>query len=182
MELSNLFFYGITGYILLVLYDLSQLRALRMLRIPLALGFPLTALPYILLLASYGVPITDRTLLSLFYMVCLFFGILLAYSAVLEIPLYVLRHTDERSGEPEVYSKGTYRLCRHPGFIWYTAINILFILAYRQMGITILMSILTLCNLVLIILEDIYIFPRTLSGYDSYKQRVPFLLRLSRGS
>lgn len=182
MELSNLFFYGITGYILLVLYDLSQLRASAWLRIPLSLGFPLTALPYLLLLSRYRLPIADSTLRSLFYMVCLLFGILLTYSAVFEIPLYQLRHTADGTKEPEVYSRGTYRHSRHPGFIWYTCINILFILAYQKMEITILMSILTLCNFALIVLEDVFIFPRTLAGYDRYKQHVPFLLRLPRGS
>ncbi len=175
MELIKLFILGSAGYILLFIYDLSQLYNKPLIRYMSSVGFLLTGLPYVILIGKYGfVQLTLYEYIILFVLFLL--TLLLVYSVLIEIPLYYHRSKPINcdKNEPEIYCYGTYSFSRHPGFIWYTCINIMFVA--WNLKLFLLMMILTAWNFLLILIEDKYIFPKTFKGYDTYKKAVPFIL------
>ncbi len=181
MEISNLFFYGIAGYLLLFIYDIAKNTKNRVIHNITSLGFLFTIIPYVVILIRYFTfsftlkPILFSSLLILF-------SLLLLYSALIEIPLYYHKTVKETDlfERPMLYSHGTYSFSRHPGFIWYTVINILFIVYFTDRIIIYMMIVFTICNFLLILVEDFIIFPRTFIGYKEYKGKVPFLFPLRK--
>lgn len=97
------------------------------------------------------------------------FSLLLVYSICIELMIFAPK--DGRS-----YQRGTYGFSRHPGWLWYTAMHILLGIRYGYPEAASLMLLCILLNLVVIILEDRWIFPKLFCDYDEYKQRVRFLL------
>ncbi len=177
MEFINLILIGTAGYILVCIYDLSQLYRKTLLRYMSSTGFILTSVPYIILLSNRDFVQLTISHVILFTFLAILTGLLI-YSVLIEIPLYYHRmkgrESSPGSAPPQLYRQGTYGFSRHPGFIWYTGINSLFIILDTRY--LMLMVILTICNLLLIIVEDIHIFPRLFPGYEAYKESVPFIL------
>lgn len=171
MDIRNLFFIGISGYLLLCVYDWAQILQKPILKHICSTGFILTGIPYISILHN-SLIISQVSHIMFLLFICLL-AILLIYSAMLEIPLYMKKHPTAQSG---CYQRGTYSLCRHPGFIWYTIINISMIWYAREPAVTVMMILFTFCNLVLVILEDLLFFPRMFPDYADYRKRVPFLI------
>ncbi len=168
---------------LLCIYDYAQYRKKRLIRIVFSLGFPLTAVPYILLLTDFGHAARFTFPWNIpFFLFLVLFSLLLLYSALLEIPIHIYRQGNQSSSrdKPIIFTGGTYSFSRHPGFIWYTLINVIFMIYYWNISVVVLMISLTLGNLLLITVEDHYIFPKTFEGYNSYKKRVGFIFSYKR--
>ncbi|MGB4585921.1 MAG: hypothetical protein WBH66_02600 [Rectinemataceae bacterium] len=75
----------------------------------------------------------------------------------------------------DVVNSGSYGLCRHPGFWWF-AILILTLGILKGFSAnfpTILFM--TALDLLLILFQDSYTFPKVFRGYDDYRKSVPFL-------
>ncbi len=144
------------------LFDLALMHKKKYLQILCSIGFLLTAFPYGFILLSMEPKLPSAlTLVSI--AVIGFFFVLLIYSVFLEIYLHTktVKQTRKPSETlPPAYKKGTYSFSRHPGFIWYTVINILISAIFWNLQITLICTGLTLCNLVLISMEDIFLFPR----------------------
>jgi protein-S-isoprenylcysteine O-methyltransferase Ste14 len=168
MELIKLFFLGATGYLLAGLYDVAILYDKPLLRRLLYLGFFITAIPYPVIFFTWDSPLPALVGWIVFSLVFVF-AALLVYSVMVEIPLFA-------PGEGKLYQKGTYSFSRHPGFIWYSIVNILVSIYYWNYRITMLMMGLTLCNLVLVVVEDRILFPRMFAEYGEYRRRTPFIL------
>lgn len=170
MEFIKLFIVGSVGYILAGLYDVAILYDKSLLKRVLFIGFFLTGIPYLyipLILSS----VFPLYILILVIPLLLFFLSLLIYSVFIEI------HKNHDTSSV-LYQKGTYSFSRHPGFLWYTAINCIFVCYYWDIRVTFLCASLTLCNLALITIEDLFIFPRMFSQYHEYKKHTPFLFSL----
>ncbi|PKL11705.1 MAG: hypothetical protein CVV52_12910 [Spirochaetae bacterium HGW-Spirochaetae-8] len=170
MGLIKLFILGATGYFLTGLYDVAILRKRPLLKKILSVGFPITATPYLFLFLAWESP--HSTFMQWTIVVLLLcFSILLVYSVLLEIPL--------SSVEPAaLYQGGTYRFSRHPGFIWFTIINLLIPLYFWNFGISLICLGFILCDLALIFIEDRYFFPEMFPEYGEYKKKTPFFLSL----
>ena len=192
MEFCNLILVSTLGYIVLFLHDVSQLGSSKCMTRLTMMSYVLVMVPYLYVPITMSISLTPFSfahIIIILSLIC-FFG-LLVYSVLLEIPIHTRRtpaqvstetadgtvsaHEAVNSCKPSTYTRGTYRLCRHPGFIWLTVINILYILLYHHQGITLLMIVLTICNLILIILEDTLIFPKIFCDYETYRGNVPFL-------
>ena len=67
-----------------------------------------------------------------------------------------------------------YALCRHPGVLFFILLYACLFLSTHMTA----MGALILCglNFLLIVFEDIFVFPALLSGYDEYKRNTPFLI------
>lgn len=75
----------------------------------------------------------------------------------------------------EVIDTGVYALCRHPG-VWGFFFAYLFLfLATGKLLVLVACIIWTLMDIVHVWVQDVYFFPKTLKGYDQYKQTTPFL-------
>lgn len=74
----------------------------------------------------------------------------------------------------QVYDKGFYALCRHPGVLFfaglYASLHYALALPWTDAALY------TLLDLLLAAAEDKWFFPRSIGGYGEYKKRVPFLV------
>lgn len=107
--------------------------------------------------------------------ICIFFfGSLLIYSIFIEIPL---KSTYLDSHESQVLiDTGTYALSRHPGVLWFAGF-ILGLCLIHLSAITIFAGgVWLLADVLLVVIEDHYFFPKTILGYTHYKETTPFLL------
>ena len=180
MSLGNLIFLSITGYIILLIQDLSQIYKNRIVNLISLISYPIILLPYILIFILYVPDYKAPLVLIILYFVLIFtLSILLVYSVLLEIPLKT-RHNKQPADikTRTVYKQGTYSFSRHPGFIWMTLLNAVIYLIFIQRDILILTVLLTLCNLALIIFEDLYIFPKIFHDYKQFKKEVPFICKM----
>lgn len=166
MELIKLFLLGATGYLLAGLYDVAILRDKSLLRKFLYAGFFITALPYPVIFFTWVSPLPGYFAWIIFPLVIVF-ALLLVYSVMIEIVLF-------SDGTGKLYRKGTYKISRHPGFIWYTMINVFGSIYYWNYRITMLFMGLTLCNLILIAVEDYMFFPKMFAEYEEYRKCTPF--------
>lgn len=73
-----------------------------------------------------------------------------------------------------VYDKGIYALCRHPGFWFFAGMYAFLCLGTELPWYT--AALYTALDLLLILIEDVLVFPKTLEGYCDYKRRVAFLI------
>ena len=108
---------------------------------------------------------------------------LLLWSVFFEIP-----GAGKRRGlsPSEVYDKGTYSLCRHPGFWWFSFLALSLGLLKGIFAYSLTIFLMIVLDLLLIFIQDRYTFPKIFGGYGEYKKRVPFLFprpraRESRG-
>jgi protein-S-isoprenylcysteine O-methyltransferase Ste14 len=74
--------------------------------------------------------------------------------------------------------KGTYGFSRHPGFLWFTALQCALWAVHRDGGSLALSAWMILLDFLLVCLEDRILFPRIFVDYDEYRKKVPFLLPL----
>ncbi|HKM05719.1 MAG TPA: hypothetical protein VJ869_01915 [Sphaerochaeta sp.] len=168
MELIKLFLLGATGYLLAGLYDVAILNDKPLLRKFLYSGFFITALPYPVIFFSWVSPLPGFIAWIIFAFVIVF-ALLLVYSVILEIALF-------SGSSGKLYQGGTYKISRHPGFIWYSIINVLVSIYYWNYRITMLCIGFILCNLLLITIEDRIFFPKMFAEYEEYRKNTPFFL------
>lgn len=104
-------------------------------------------------------------------------GFLLFWSVFLEIRITKKKL---RLGPSDIVRTGTYALCRHPGFWWlaFLALAIGGLKGFTVYFFPIFMMI--SFDLLLILLQDRYTFPKVFQGYDDYKKSVPFLIPRKR--
>ncbi len=173
MEIFKLFILGSVGYFLSYLLDLAILRGKELLKRFLLVGMFLTAAPYAFLFLMFDSPFGGTARTVMFIVFCVL-GSLLLFSVFLEVELF-------SNGEKgKLYKGGTYRISRHPGFLWYTGINCVIALYFLRLDVLTLVIGLTLDNFLLILVEDRVLFPRMFDGYDDYKKEVPFLYSFRR--
>lgn len=183
--MGKLILFILSGYLLLIIHDYSQIKRRRLISALTYPGYLLILITYISIvhtyqIRTYMVPFITGGLIAL---IVTFTGLLI-FSVFIEIPLGTSgKNTPIGSRKIEehdrnAYDRGTYNLSRHPGFIWMLALNLSLFLLFCNLEVLILLSLLTLCNLILIIIEDKLIFPAIFRDYEKYKQKVPFLLRL----
>jgi protein-S-isoprenylcysteine O-methyltransferase Ste14 len=98
---------------------------------------------------------------------------LLLWSVFIEIGAERKKH---KLGPTDVIRSGSYGLCRHPGFWWFAiliiAIGILKGFSDNFLTIFIMIGL----DLLLILFQDRYTFPKVFRGYDEYRKAVPFLI------
>lgn len=106
--------------------------------------------------------------------VAVIFFMLLIYTLFFALPFeetYI-----QQNEKPKVYSGGMYAVCRHPGVIWFFLFYLCLGLAIRPSGLLRVGMFYSFLNLLYIILQDFWTFPKTFEDYDSYKKIAPFLI------
>ena len=100
-------------------------------------------------------------------------GITLIYVLFFALPF---ESTYEKTETLPVINSGIYALCRHPGF-WPFLFFYLFMWLFLSNPLVGIAAIVySICNLIYIFIQDHYIFPLYIQGYNEYKQTVPFLI------
>ncbi len=80
------------------------------------------------------------------------------------------------SSEQPVCDRGFYALCRHPGVLCFFFMFLFWGLAAYPAPLLLQGMVFSLLNLAYAWFQDRVTFPKTLSGYDEYRKRVPFLI------
>lgn len=121
---------------------------------------------------SSDLPLAEALRIAL-VVLALVSAILLVWSVFLEISYH--RRRLGLDVEATV-REGSYSLCRHPGFWWFSflAVSVGFLRGMDLYFFTV--SLMIGLDLLLIVIQDKYAFPRLFSGYDAYRKEVPFLL------
>lgn len=110
--------------------------------------------------------------IPLVVLAALFLGLLI-YTLFFALPF---KETYLSDGLPLVCDKGLYALCRHSGVLWMLGFLAMLCFIFSGKHIVCYTITLNLLNLIYVIFQDIYTFPKMFCNYDEYKKRVPFLI------
>lgn len=168
---------GIAGFAACCLFDLNKIRWNKKF---LNLFFVIGSL---LLILSTVLCILQADLSSVFsdfgaYRLFMLMGLLLSILAEIYALFFALPFEDTymESEHVPVVSRGWYAACRHPGF-WTLAFVYLFLWLFFEHSLLLYVFFsYTICNFLYIYIQDTYIFPRYIRGYEEYKRKVPFLI------
>ena len=75
----------------------------------------------------------------------------------------------------KLVDSGLYAMCRHPGAIFFPLMSVCAALGLGSVSLLINGLLASLLNLLYVVFQDQVVFPSTIPGYNSYRQRVPFL-------
>ena len=110
----------------------------------------------------------------LFLAAAVLFFVLLIYTLFFALPFeetYI-----QQNEKPRVYSGGMYAICRHPGVIWFFLFYLCLGLAIRPSGLLRVGLFYSLLDLLYVVLQDLWTFPKTFADYEDYKKIAPFLV------
>jgi len=164
---------GSIAFALIAIYDWAQMRKYTWLK---PLFFISGAVFYIGFTGVISTPVDINLAywVTLGGYICFFiFTLLLIYSILVEISIHSYLNRDN---EHILVETGTYALSRHPGVLWFFGAAVSMI-ALHPSYLTVLAAIIwTTLDVLLVWIEDRYIFPKSIPGYEKYKTTVPFLL------
>lgn len=166
-----LIFLILAGFLLLITADQLQIRKKLILSRNVQRAGYLLVLASIVYMALVSNPDTRPS--PFFLGAAILFGILLIWSVFFEFSIERKKHGIPGNG---LVTTGSYQFCRHPGFWWFA----LFSLSIGVMrGISahfFTILLMNSMNLLLIFIQDRYIFPKVFQGYNEYRKQVPFLV------
>lgn len=170
---------GAAGFCALAVYDLLQLGRVPRTAVRLSglAGYGCIAAAVLLAFRSAPLQPLPGPLSIMLSAVSILMLALLVYSVLLEIPLRSLRGPGGSRGgarERRAYRSGTYRLCRHPGVLWFT-LMLAPQVPFRPAEFGFAAAALTVMDLALVAFEDRVVFPRLFTDYREYRVEVPFL-------
>lgn len=166
-----LIFLILAGFLLLIIGDQLQIRK------KLNFSRNVQRAGYLLILTSFVYmvprPGPGAGLSPFFLLTTITSGILLLWSVFFEFGIERKKHGIPENG---LVTTGSYRFCRHPGFWWFAlfSLSLGFLQGISAYFFTILLM--NSMNLLLIFIQDRYIFPKVFQGYDEYRKQVPFLI------
>lgn len=166
---------GTLSFLLMIFYDFNQLRFhLAIGKWSFALGGALLSGVTFYLVYQHRQGLLDGGFISIGYMgiAILFLGLLI-YTLFFALP-FEKTYVDQT--KIEVYDKGVYALCRHPGILWFFLFYLFLSFALQSMEVVYACFLFSGLNLFYAYLQDNITFPQQLSGYGSYQERVPFLI------
>lgn len=158
---------GIAAFALFIAFDLNKIRWHRPIYNSL---FPMGGL-----LLALSTTMCMRA--CEFHLGAALAGAVLSAAALIYALFFALpfESTYKESGSLGLVNRGIYGMCRHPGFWPFLLLYIFLYLSFPGRAMLSAAIIFPICNLIYIIIQDKYIFPLYIEGYDSYKSAVPFL-------
>lgn len=168
---------GVLGFVLCCLFDINKIRwQSSKLNISFVLGI-------LLILFSTGCCIIQSDFstipwpLAPIHIISII-GFIISSCGLVHTLFFALPFEDTymESDSIPVIDQGVYGLCRHPGFWMLTLIYLFLWLFFNSQAMKAGFILYTVCNFIYILIQDKYIFPQYITGYDEYKKSVPFLI------
>lgn len=103
-------------------------------------------------------------------------GYLLYRSLVAELPRETYASANGKPVPGKTCQQGTYALVRHPALWWYGLFLAGLFIITGSKWLIISGVVWWLANLVLVVIEDFYLYPLMFKDYLSYKQKTPMLI------
>jgi len=175
--MSKYYLFGAAAFMLFILYDYNQAGSNRK---SLKLLFPAGIV--ILLFSSVKIAVDAVVVYDFGYkMTALFWIVAFAFFAVLIYTLFFAVPFDSayvQGSKQKLKTNGVYGMCRHPGVLFLAGVYVFVALALGKRDLLVGGAFFTFCNVIYVIIQDRYIFPRVFEGYDEYKRTTHFLLPL----
>ncbi len=167
---------GCLAFGLFVVYDINSVnRNHRIFHSLFGVGCFLFLISNIGLLSHYFTRQYLKSVKSvIFVLLAIVFLALLIYTLFFALPFQETYIKEE--GQPKVYDKGMYALCRHPGVLWLFFFYIFSSMAMRSREMIMWGCIYSVLNLCYVIFQDYYTFEKCFSDYTKYKTYTPFLI------
>jgi protein-S-isoprenylcysteine O-methyltransferase Ste14 len=174
---------ALTGFLLLLSADfLAAFGKKQVAGLSKAAGYCLVTLSFVLLtLAPPPQPASSPPIDAILILPGIVVAALSAYFLLRTVFLEFPKER-KKSSLPSgaLVQSGSYGLCRHPGFWWFSLLA-LDLAALRGFGSFLGSAILLITlNFILILVQDVYLFPKIFDGYDDYRKSVPFLFPRKR--
>jgi len=165
---------GLSAFLLFALGDLNTLFwKTKMLNSSFFIGC--IAVGYATLsIALPSLPGTPVWRLVLFGGAAALFFALLIYALFFAIP-FDETYLSPGSGR-KVCRTGMYGMCRHPGVLWFAGMFLCLYLAVPSGELLAAGLAFNTANLIYILWQDVYLFPKTFADYEDYKLSVPLLI------
>lgn len=103
----------------------------------------------------------------------LFFSLLI-YTLFFALP-FTATYVTASHGR-SAYTGGVYGLCRHPGVLWFAGFYVSLAVLAGQGAFWLFAALMTGWDILYVIFQDCWSFPRTFDNYQEYKENTPFLL------
>lgn len=168
-------FIGTCGFIMYFIYDFNSVwKPQSWARYFFTLGSVLVAGSLLLEIWQQRVFISINSWFYIFLFLSFVFLALLIYT------LFFCFDVDEAyvkiSTKRTAYTQGMYALCRHPGVIWFILGFYCLYGMIPESHVLLYVSLMSLYNILYIVLQDVYVFPRTFDNYSDYQKTTPFLI------
>lgn len=169
-------FTGCLSFVFFYIFDLNKIKfKKRSFNIFFAAGIALMAVSTVGVLFESNRFFEFSTALKLLFgtlsIVSLF---MILYSLFFALPFHKT-YIDTKKGEA-VINTGMYTLCRHPGVIWFFFFYLFLLLASGRIMMIWAAIIWITMDIIYVYIQDRWLFPKTLNGYEEYKSEVPFLI------
>jgi protein-S-isoprenylcysteine O-methyltransferase Ste14 len=168
--------FGCLAFIFLYIFDFNKIIFWHKdLNICFAAGVALLAVTTMGILFSSHKSFEAPVLLELFFGLLSIIALLLTlYSLFFALP-FGKTYIDVEKRAP-VIDTGMYALCRHPGVIWFFFFYLFLWLASGKIVMMWAGIIWTVMDIIHVYVQDRWLFPKTLNGYEQYKRKIPFLI------
>lgn len=165
---------GVCAFALFLLFDVNKLRWHRpLLNVSYPAGVILLALSAALCIGDRA---ADGLTLRFGVVIFLILSIVSLFLTVYALFFALPAKTYSRTEHLPVVSSGLYGICRHPACWPFTLIYVFLYLALGGKWLFCSMLLFPALNLVYVAIQDKYIFPVIIRGYDDYRASVPFLI------
>ncbi len=165
---------GIIGFLFCYLYDVNQVKLHKQyLKGSFFIGSALICI------ASITMFITSFTYFNFTILGFLYLLLYIIFLGLLIYTLFFALPFDQTYAQQEVnktYRDGVYALCRHPGFWCMFFLYLMQAFAFSTSEVWWAFIIFNSMNLIYILLQDYWSFPKLFVDYEQYKRAVPFLL------
>ena len=167
---------GCLAFVFLYAFDLNKIIFLhKNINICFAIGIALLAVSTTGVLfsnnKSFEVPVPSQLFFGLLSIIAM---LLTLYSLFFALP-FGKTYIEVEKVRP-VVDTGMYALCRHPGVIWFFFSYLFLWLASGKIVMMWAGILWTVMDIIHVYVQDRWLFPKTLNGYDQYKRKFPFLI------
>ena len=170
---------GALGFIVIHLFDLVSLK-----RVPRVKPIIWASGSGLLIYSLVEICLWPDKLLLPAWLTWLGWGILAVSSSFLIHSLFVslpFRKTYVATGVGDrLITAGVYALVRHPGVIWFALVMLSLIPVSRSRLLLIAAPTFILLDIVLVVIQDRFVFGRMFKEYEAYRQETPMLWPLRR--
>ena len=166
---------GAIGFTVIHLFDIVSLK-----RIPKAKPVTWALGSGLLIYSLVMICLAPDKLLLPSWLTWLGWGVLCVSLSLLVHSLFInlpFRQTYVAPGVGDkLVTTGVYALVRHPGVLWFTLFVLSLIPVSRSSLLLTAAPIFILLDILLVVIQDRFVFGRMFDGYDSYRRETPMLL------
>lgn len=168
---------GVIGFIFFIFFDLNKIYwKSKFLNLFFVLGSALLAFStgYSIWESDFQAVLSHFGFRHLFLLACLILSVaLLIYTLFFALPF---NDTYVQSDDLPLINKGVYGTCRHPGFWPFACVYFFLAWLFLSKPLWYCFLLYSTCNFLYIVIQDRFIFPRYIKGYNEYKKTVPFII------